>query len=234
MSGTKAKSRLAIIPARGGSKGLPRKNILPLCGKPLIAWTIEAAIDSEIFDQVIVSTDCPEIQQVALAHGASAPFLRPTHLATDTATSVEVVLDCLERYPSHEWFCLLQPTSPLRTAQDIRDSWTCILNSPGAVSLTSISETSHPIEWTLRPQKDKTLQPIFPEQAHLRRQELPAGYLPNGSIYWVQIEAFLRDESFRPAPNIGHYLPKERAVDIDSKLDLEIAKAILKTGSHEV
>ena len=108
-----SQSRLAIIPARGGSKVLPRKNILPLCGKPLIAWTIEAAIDSEIFDQITVSTDCPEIQRVASAHGASAPFLRPSHLATDTATSVEVVPDCLERYSTYEWFCLLQPTSPL-------------------------------------------------------------------------------------------------------------------------
>ena len=197
-----------------------------MAGKPLIGWTIEAAIESKMFDDVVVSTDCEEIQSVAIAHGANASFLRPSSLATDSASSAHVVIDTLERFPGHDWFCLLQPTSPLRNSRDILASWE-VAKTRDAKSVTSVVESEHPIEWTLRINVQGELENEYPTAAATKaRQKLPKGFLPNGSIFWVATDSFRAENTFRPHPNHPYVMERERSVDIDTKLDFELAEWI--------
>lgn len=216
---------LAMIPARGGSKGIKDKNITPLAGKPLITYTIEAALQSRYIDRVVVSTDSETIAAVARAAGADVPFLRPAELASDTAKSIDAVLHCIEFVGDYTIFVLLQPTSPLRTAEDI-DAAIEIFIAHGEKGLCSVNEISdHPI-LTRTMDGDGMLQPLLNTNSTVRRQDMPAFYHVNGAIYINRIDEINRDTSFNDNP-VGYVMPRERSVDIDIVEDLKIAEIYL-------
>ncbi len=221
-------SVLGLVTARGGSKGLPGKNVLPLAGLPLIGWTIKAARSSKYLDRTILSTDCAEIASVARSLDCEVPFLRPAHLATDTATSVEVAIDALDRVDQYDWLVLLQPTSPLRTAEDIDAAIeSCVAH--GASSCVSVSEVEKSPFWMYRVEKDQTLSPVLEDRSGAtRRQDLPAIYVINGGVYVIKTSTLRETRCFAPDGAIAYIMPKERAVDIDSKLDLMVAEELMR------
>ncbi|MEZ8094469.1 cytidylyltransferase domain-containing protein [Photobacterium swingsii] len=228
--GINLKKPLAIIPARGGSKRLPRKNVLPLAGKPLIVWTIEAALESGVFDRVVVNTDDQEIADIAIHYGAEVPYLRPDELATDTATTLDVLKHQLQ-YAVSEWggyddFVLLQPTSPLRTGQDIRNAW-ALYSQHEVESVVAVTEVEHPIQWTYKANDDQTLSPLFDDNLK-RSQDCEQHFRLNGAIYITSIDSVLaRHTLIHPSSNMGYQMPANRSLDIDEEFDFVIAQSIL-------
>lgn len=227
---------LAVIPARAGSKRLPRKNLLPLGGKPLVAWTVEAALGAAGVTGVLVSTDSEEIAAVARAHGADAPFLRPASLATDTASSLDVVRHAVEFASGTlglpcELTVLLQPTSPLRTAADV-DAALGLLADRGADAVVSVCEADHSPLWMNTLPPDLSLDGFLREEARNRRsQDLPRHYRLNGAIYACRTEVLLREGTFLPARGAFAYImPKERSVDVDDAFDLTLARCLAEGG----
>jgi CMP-N,N'-diacetyllegionaminic acid synthase len=221
---------IAIITARGGSKGLPRKNVLPFCGKPLIAHTIEAAKNSSSIDRIIVSTDDEEIATVSRVYGAEVPFIRPPILASDTAGSREVLLHALgileHQNSLIENFCLLQPTSPLRTAEDI-DRAVEIFKERSADSVLSITAYDHPVQWAVILGKDGCLC-SREKEIPIRRQDLKEYYRPNGALYVFRKSFFKSASGYYGPKSYGYIMSREYAVDIDTKLDFVVAEAISK------
>lgn len=219
----------AIITARGGSKGLPRKNILPLAGKPLIVYSILAAKECNKISRCIVSTEDLEISDIAKIWGAEV-FNRPVELASDSALSQEVVQNVLESLTSQndypEYFVLLQPTSPLRTSQHLNESIELLLASC-ANSLVSVTEEEHhPYKSFTLP--DKYLKPLFGnEYLDKPRQQLPKIYRQNGAIYIVKSSEFQKKRRFAIDPVIPYLMKLEESVDIDSANDLLSAEKIL-------
>lgn len=210
---------LALITARGGSKGLPRKNVLFAGGKPLVAWTVEAAISAECVDRVVLSSDDEEIIAAARAAGCEAPFCRPAHLASDMATSIDVVLHALDRLPGFEYVILLQPTSPLRTAADIDAAFALMLES-AAPSCVSVCETDQSPYWMYRVAGDNKLQRLLPEgEGIARRQDFPPIYVLNGAIYIARIDWLQENKNFVGAETVAYLMPKERSLDIDTADD---------------
>lgn len=218
----------ALISARGGSKGIVGKNIRPLAGKPLIAYSVLAALQAATVNVVYLSSDDPEIISVACHYGAQAPFVRSANLASDTAASIDVVLDALDRLPTHDIWLLLQPTSPLRTAHDI-DAVIEIMNSTGASSCVSVMETvDHP--WLVyRSDQDGGLESYcdIPPNASCRRQDLPEAYVLNGAIYAFRPEWIKRERQFVGEGTRFWLMPRERSVDIDNNEDLVAAERYL-------
>lgn len=182
-----ARRLLAIIPARGGSKRLPRKNVLPLGGKPLIAWTIDAARESDCFVDVLVSTDDAEIAEVARAHGALVPWLRPAEFSTDTARSIDVVLHALEWYERErglvDGMMLLQPTSPFRSATTIRDAAALFIALGADRPVVGVSPAENHPAWTFTVSGARMYPLCGWESLKLRSQDLPPAYTLNGAIY---------------------------------------------------
>lgn len=224
---------LGLIPARGGSKRLPRKNILPLAGKPLIAWTIEAALGSASLSKVIVSTDNQEIARVAKRHGAEVPFMRPQELASDNAAGLDVMLHALRSLESmgetYDYLLNLQPTSPLRTSEDIDEAvQTLIRNQADAV--ISVCETDHPPEWSNTLPADNSLGAFFrPGIRSTRSQDLPTSYRLNGAIYLFDCQRLLQSESLDMDDKAYAYImPRERSIDIDTGMDFRVAQAMLE------
>lgn len=220
---------LAVIPARGGSKGVPGKNIQSVGGRPLIAWTIAAAKASTCIDRTILSSDDPAIIEVALEHGCEVPFKRSADLATDTATSVDVVLDALARTPGYDIVVLLQPTSPQRTAEDI-DAVLDLLERTGAPSCASVCEAQdHP--WLVFARDGEgRLQPFFlpPEPVSLRRQDLPPAYVLNGAVYAIRTDTLIARRSFfEPGVTVPFVMPIEKSLDVDTWSDIRRADEIL-------
>ena len=225
------KKILAIIPARGGSKGIPHKNIINLCGKPLIAYTIEAAKKSMYVDTVLVSTDDIEIQSVSEQYGAMVPFLRDAMIATDKATTISVVVDAVQRLSmngeNYDVVILLQPTSPLRTTEEIDVAIDVFFQNDmqGVVSVNAV-ETS---PFLLRTIEGHRLQRIISESSTIRRQDMPTYYEVNGAIYINHIREIDENLSFNDNP-IPYIMNREHSVDIDTWDDLERAKEILIEG----
>lgn len=228
-----AKRVLAIIPARGGSKGLPLKNIKMIAGKPLLAWTIEAAFKSKLIDQLIVSTDDQEIADVARKLGASVPFLRPTEFATDVASGMQPVFHALGELPGFDYVVLLQPTSPLRDASDIDGSIQKCLTD-GAVSCVSVTESlSHPNHcYLLDDRGQMTLYVPNPEK-FARRQDMPRVYCLNGAVYVAKVAWLKENKSFVGSETVSFVMPKDRSVDIDDLYDFEIAEFLIKKRLQE-
>lgn len=225
-------SVLAVIAARGGSKGLPGKNIRPLGGRPLIAWSVEAALRAQCIGRVVVSTDSPEIAAAAVAAGAEVPFLRPAELATDGATSADVLAHALAQCPGHEIFVLLQPTSPLRTAADLDQAF-ARMQAVGADGCVSVSEATQSPWLMYRVGDPGWLEPVLgPWPGGMRRQDLPPVYLLNGAFYFMRIDNFLRERKLVTSRCIAHVLPEARSVDIDTLADFEQAEAALATLGH--
>lgn len=218
---------LAIIPARGGSKGLPGKNILPLGDLPLIAWTIHAARNASCVARVVVTTDDAEIAAVARASGAEVPFLRPPELATDTATSADVADHVLQALPGFDRAVLLQPTSPFRTASDI-DAARALWDATGAVSCVSVCEATQSPWLMFTRGIEGGLDRVLPvPEAGLRRQDLASTYLLNGAIYLIQTDHFRATRQFVHSDTSGYVMPQDRSVDIDTADDLDAARAQL-------
>jgi len=225
------KKILAIIPARGGSKGLPRKNIKPFLGKPLIAWTIEAALKSSYLDEVIVSTEDKEIAQISLQYGAKIPFMRPKELAKDDTPTIDVILHTLQELEkegkTYDVVVLLQPTSPLRDKKDIDDAIKLFFETK-ALSLISVYEMPHPPFWVFR-ERNGFLEPYFKELFDKRRQELPKTYMPNGAIFIAYSDVLKQKKSFVTEKTAMFLMPLEKSVDIDSETDFKIAEYLLQT-----
>ena len=222
---------LALVTARGGSKGLPRKNLLPLAGKPLIVWTIEAALNSEHLSRVLVSTDDEEIAQVSQQHGAEVPFLRPAELATDQASHISVVLHAISWLREHErsfpeYVMLLQPTSPLRGSADI-DNAARIAMAEGAASVVSVCPTHHHPYLVKQITNDGTLKPFISSPlTYDRRQDLPPAYFVNGAIYLTQCDALMEQQTFYPEPTFPYVMPAKRSPQIDEPWDLWLTETI--------
>ena len=220
-------SVLAIIPARGGSKGILQKNVKLLAGKPLITWTIEAAKKAKYIDRVIVSTDDEKISDIAKQHGAEVPFLRPAELSKDEATTVDTVLHAINQLPGYDWLLLLQPTSPLRTASDI-DSFFNFCQNHKANSTASICKVNKHPYWMYTRNDSYELQSFVKESIGItRRQDLPSAYSLNGALYLVKVDWFLKHKSFINEETKGYLMSPEKSVDIDSIEDWNWAEYLI-------
>lgn len=229
--------RLAIIPARSGSKGLKDKNIRPLAGKPLMAYSIEAAIESGLFDRVFVSTDSEEYQRIAIACGATVPFLRPDELSGDTASSWDVVkqaLEILEKQGEvYEEIALLQPTSPLRTKQDILDAHEVMVKND-ALAVIGVCPMDHSPLWSNTLPEDGSMQGFIRQDVlKMPRQALPQYYRINGAMYFIKKECLNQIENLYENRCFAYRMPLERSVDIDTKTDFFLAEAMLKARESE-
>lgn len=226
------KKILAIVPARGGSKRLPRKNVLPLAGKPLIAWTIEVAQKSRYLDILCVSTDDNEIAAVAKKFGAEVPFLRPPEISGDNASTYDAVMHALEYYEKNrkipfDYVVLLQPTSPLRSSADIDESIRRC-TKPDIKSIVGLCEMDHSPLWSNVLPVNGSLDEFLREDIkHLRSQDLPTYYRINGAIYTIRVSTLKQEKTFFPnSGSFAYIMPRERSVDIDTILDFNIAEAV--------
>jgi len=220
----------AVIPARGGSKGLPGKHLLELGGRPLIAWTIEAAAKARRVQSFVVSSDDERILEVASLHGA--PVLeRPAHLALDATPSEPVALHALEaRGEDPDVLALLQPTSPLRSARDV-DAALARFARSDADALISVFEPEHSPFKCFYETDDGTLRGVAGDEAPFRpRQRLPRALMPNGAIYLVRTEVFRRTGRFFGERTIPHVMPARRSIDIDAPADFEAAAREVKAA----
>jgi CMP-N-acetylneuraminic acid synthetase len=227
------KSVLAIIPARGGSERLPGKNILDLLGKPLISWTIESALDSKYIDRVIVSTDDSEIASVAKKYNADVPFMRPANLASNYTKSIDVVLHAIielqKTGKEYDYIIFLQPTSPLRSVKNIDESIE-LLQYKKCDSVISVCEAEHSPLWCNKiPSNDSLLNFLEESAVNTRSQDLEKYYRLNGAIYLCKVKKILDEKTFFLQDNIFSYkMSQDNSIDIDTKLDLQIAMCLLK------
>ncbi len=226
---------LAIIPARGGSKGLPGKNLVPLAGRPLIAWTIEAANRAACVAHAIVSSDDPAILAAARRWGAPAIARRPAHLATDTAGIMDTILHLLDQTnDAYAQVVLLQPTSPLRTAADI-DAAFALYRRSGAPACVSVTQAPKPPHWMYDMADDGRLRPLLGHRETARRQDLPPTYVLNGAIYIAATSWLRSHKTFVGQETVAYVMPAERSVDIDTELDLALAETLLlRRMEHEM
>ena len=209
---------LGIIPARGGSKGIPGKNLVRIGGKPLIRWTIDAAIDSGVLDRIIVSTDDHEIAQVARECGAEVPFMRPDALSGDTATSASMISHAVEALDFDGTVVLLQPTSPLRTANDITNCLT--LHRQHKRQIVSVTETKIHASWMFGLEDGDKL--VVSSPVATQRQNGRKRYIPNGAVYVFEASTGL---DFNNA--VGYVMPADRSIDIDTPFDLLVAEMLI-------
>jgi CMP-N-acetylneuraminic acid synthetase len=221
---------LGLIPARGGSKGIPGKNLVDLGGKPLIAWTVDAALASGVLDAVIITTDDPNIADAAVSAGAECPFMRPAELAADETPTLAVVQHSLEWLARDgrevlERVVLLQPTSPFRTATDIR---ACVeLHSTAGVDgvISLVEAEVHP-QWAFEITAEGGLRRMVDDVMPTRRQDLSSIYRPNGAVYVARPQALRAGASFYDGDIRGWVMPPQRSIDIDTSWDLTIARLI--------
>lgn len=225
----KNKSIIAIIPARSGSKGLPDKNIKKLCDKPLIAYTIEAAIDSGCFDYVMVSTDSEKYAEISKKYGAEVPFLRSKENSSDTASSWDVCLEVLNKIDKKfDIVVLLQPTSPLRTAQNIKEAIDLFFEK-NADSILSVTKLDHPIEWCNYLPEDFSLNNfIKQEHRHKRRQDLLNSYRLNGAVFIIKSNLLSSNINLFSEKSYAYVMDENKSIDVDTEKDFIIAKALLE------
>lgn len=229
---------VAVIPARAGSRRVPGKNIRLLLGRPAIAYTIEAALNSGVFSRVVVTSDSEEIAAIARSCGAEVPFLRDRALADDETPVSAATADALDRLaPSGpiDLVAQLMPNCPLRTADDVRASWAAFVAS-GADSQLSVTRFGWLNPWwafQLGPRD--ILAPVFPDRITQRSQDLPDLFCPTGAVWWARAEVLRSSRTFHVAGRTGWEIPWQRAIDIDTEADWEMAEALLRmAGSPEV
>lgn len=225
---------IAIIPARSGSKGLPDKNIKMLSGKPLIAWSIEAATSSGMYDEVMVSTDSEKYADIARSFGAKVPFLRSAEASSDTSSSWDAVREVILKYQelgqNFDTFTLLQPTSPLRSADDIKGSFDQMLDK-NARTIVSVCETEDsPYTCNTLPESMSMQNFFIEEYKNTRRQDLPKCYRLNGAIYLSKVDEFLKDGDIYANDCYAYIMDGQRSVDIDTDLDFKIAQLLIEEG----
>lgn len=226
---------IAIIPARGGSKGLPGKNIKLLLGKPLISYTINAAKEVKKIDKIIVSTDDKEIAKVSDLFGAECPFLRPAHLAADDSLAIDNYIYTLNRIKSEykyysDEFIVLQPTSPLRTSKDIVNSID-LFQKKQADSLVSFTELEHPPSWAMSITNEGKPEFYFNNSINTEqknRQEYPKAYVPNGAVFIFRLSLLEKYHNYFLKNTYAYIMPRERSIDIDTQLDFDFAEFILR------
>jgi N-acylneuraminate cytidylyltransferase len=223
--------RLAVIPARGGSKRIPRKNIRSFCGKPIIAWSIAAALDSGLFDQVLVSTDDAEIAEVSRALGALAPFVRPASLSDDLAGTSPVVAHAVRWYRGQgvlpQLACCIYATAPFVTADDLRNGLRVLLES-GAKFAFAATSYAFPIQRAIRINADGRASMFQPENFSKRSQDLEPAYHDAGQYYWGLAEAWCDDTPLFGADSCPVILPRHRVQDIDTMEDWERAQWLFR------
>lgn len=228
---------LGLIPARGGSKGIPRKNIKNLAGKPLIAWTIEAARRSEHIDKVIVSTDDQTIADVARQFGAEIPFIRPAELATDAALALDVILHAggfMEKNDrKYDVIAYLQPTSPLRRASDI-DGALELFVEKGAKGVRTIAKSPFPRRFVNTVGEDLNLRNFFEDpDSGKNRQDSPQFYKIHGAVYVVDWGYLKDNKHWSAGETYGYIMPDERSIDIDTPVDFLVAECLMNLGKGE-
>lgn len=223
---------IAVIPARGGSKGLPRKNVLPLAGKPLIAYTIEAAQQAACIDEVIVTTDDLEIAEISQLYGATAPFIRPEHLATDTASAIDVYLHAIEwlsenRNANISKFMVLLPTTPLRTSNDIDNAYNLFMQEE-ATTLVAVKEAKVPPSWYMEVGENHLLKPCkFGEGLMNNRQDNRKYYIICGAIYILDYDLLKNHRTYYSDKTIAYIMQSNHAVDIDYQGDFDYVEYLL-------
>jgi CMP-N,N'-diacetyllegionaminic acid synthase len=229
------KSIIAIVPARGGSKGLPMKNIIPIQGKPLIEYTLCEAQKSKYIDKITISTDSIQIADIAENLGFPVSFMRPRELATDFAPSEDVIMNAIE-YHEESGDCfdillLLQPTSPLRTVEHIDQAISLFLDFPQATSLISVAKVRQYPHWMKVLSPDGWLKSFLGGQKrNTRRQDLPDLYYPNGAIYLATVEHFKKHQSFNTGYMLPYVMGEKYSFDIDGEIDAKIVEMIMRNN----
>jgi len=219
-------SILGVIPARGGSKGLPGKNKKLLSGKPLISWTIEEAKQSKYIDRLIISSDNDEIIKIAQDLNCEAPFKRPAKLACDNTAGIDVALHAIEQCPGFDIIVYLQPTSPLRLCKDI-DRCIEIMIEKSAKSTVSVCKVDKSPHLMYQIDKENQMIPILPIRSKTtNRQEFPTYYSVNGAVYVSQIEWLLKYKTLITKETVSYIMPRIRSIDIDDELDFLFAENI--------
>ena len=228
---------LAVIPARSGSKRVPRKNVRSLLGRPLIAYTIEAAIESELFERVVVSTDSPEIAAIAQECGAETPFLRAAHLADDVTPISEATVDAIEQLDpngdKYQFIAQLMANCPLRITLDVKRSYAQFVES-GAESQISVTRFGWRNPWWAMERSETLhLRPLFEDRVTQRSQDLPALFCPTGAIWWANVDVLRSERTFHIANRTGWEIPWQRGIDIDTQEDWLMAETLLRMSRRE-
>ena len=223
--------KLAVIPARGGSKRIPRKNIKQFCGKPMITWSIDAALQSDCFDQVIVSTDDAEIADVARKCGAQVPFIRPAALSDDHTGTTAVVANAIDWFTAHgqapDQVCCLYATAPFVTAEDLRTGLK-VLSESGADYAFSVTSYAFPIQRAIRITSAQRIEMFNPENFNARSQDLEAAYHDAGQFYWGQAKAWIQGKMIFSPTSVPVLLPRHRVQDIDTHEDWLMAEFLFR------
>jgi CMP-N,N'-diacetyllegionaminic acid synthase len=228
----KSKSVLAVIPARGGSKGIPGKNIRPLHGKPLIAWTIDAAKKSKFIDKLIVSSDSAEIIKICESFGCEAPFVRPAELAKDDTPGIEPILHAIGEIKDFDLVVLLQPTSPLRSSVDIDQAISKCIDDNAPSCVTVCEADTHPY-WTYKmDDADKLVSFVSDAPVIHTRQTLPKCFQLNGAVYVAFTEFLQRHKTFISKETVAVEMPKDRSIDIDNEVDFNLSDVIIERSVH--
>lgn len=223
--------KLAIIPARGGSKRIPRKNIKPFCGKPMIAWSIEAAHLAGCFDRIIVSTDDAEIADIARAHGAEVPFMRPPELSDDHTGTIPVIAHAIDWMLQNagpvDFACCLYATAPFVQAADLQHGFE-VLQRSGAHYAFSVTSYAFPIQRAIRITADQRVEMLNPEHFNTRSQDLEHAFHDAGQFYWGRAAAWLTGKPLFSHDAAPVLLPRHRVQDIDTAEDWERAEWLFK------
>ena len=233
-----SKASLAVIPARGGSKRVPKKNIKHMQGKPLIAYTIEAARQSNLFERIIVSTDSQEIAEVACQYGAEIPFLRDPALADDftpvSAATVDMMLQLDPSGTKYDYVCQLMPNCPLRTAADILDSFRQLTVTDAGSQLSVVRYGWQNPWWAMRRNDEFVLDPVFKDYMTSRSQDLPELYCPTGAVWWAKAEVLRREETYHVSERTGWEIPWQQGLDIDTEDDWDMADVLLSIAQSRM
>jgi pseudaminic acid cytidylyltransferase len=229
--------RLAIIPARGGSKRIPRKNINCFGGKPMIAWSIEAALEAGVFDKIIVSTDDTEIANIAKEHGAEVPFIRPSELSGDYTGTTAVIAHAIEWYQSQNTLvdlaCCIYATAPFISAQDLKRGLH-VLTEGSSDFAFSVTSYAFPIQRAIKLSKDGRVEMFQPEHFNTRSQDLVEAYHDAGQFYWGRPEAWLAGKPIFTLASSPVILPRSRVQDIDTLEDWARAELMFKANQGEL
>jgi CMP-N,N'-diacetyllegionaminic acid synthase len=226
---------VGLVTARGGSRGIPRKNLVDVAGKPLIAWTIEAARASQSLNRLLLSTDNEEIARVGQEYGADVPFMRPNSLARDTSPHNAVIRHAIEWLNDNDappdFVVLLQPTSPLRLAEDIDNAVDLALEKQSDCVISVCPAPIHPY-WTVGVTRGGRLRALSHQRrgVGLRRQSLPKAYALNGAIYVINCRSFMQKMTYFTPRTFAYVMPQERSVDIDTDWDLKVADLVLRAA----
>ncbi|MFJ2709988.1 pseudaminic acid cytidylyltransferase [Pseudomonas sp. NPDC087346] len=228
-------SHVAIIPARGGSKRIPRKNLMPFDGVPMIVRSIRMALDSGLFDQVVVSTDDEEIAELAQAHGAQVPFLRPANLADDFTGTTAVIVHALQQLPPFDYACCIYATAPLLQARYLRQGLELLEQHPQKSFAFPVCSFGFPVQRALTVDGQGALTALYPEFRNTRSQDLPEAFQDAGQFYWGRSDAWLRGDVLYSPASLPVILPRHLVQDIDTLEDWKRAEylyAALKSGGE--